>query len=246
MAKSSFSVLALMSSLVALAAAKGAASKKKMPYLKDSDLQKLTVHYDPEESKDKWMSLTEDVEFLPLLHGKAGGRKLEDAALDDYFANIDDDTAAAAHGSYSEYNPFSVQPFIEGMGRYDEYQQAWRLLGFMIDCNDVINEDEDEEGGHSRDNQVLSGKGCGRFLMWAAYVDLAYEGGGIGEYQYWDKDKQAWNDNACYYGKGGGNKNNQQNDGEEESTGYKTRCAKMDCHLPDTSFQLLGQLFASF
>ncbi len=52
------------------------------------------------------------------------------------------------------------------------------------------------------------------------YVDLGYEGGGIGEYEYYNRNTKTWNDNACQYGNG--------------------RCVKMDCHLPDTHFSLLG------
>jgi hypothetical protein len=53
------------------------------------------------------------------------------------------------------------------------------------------------------------------------YVDLEYEGGGIGEYQYYDRHNQAWDTTTCSY------------------TGT-SRCAKMDCHLPSTHFSLLG------
>ena len=53
------------------------------------------------------------------------------------------------------------------------------------------------------------------------YVDLDYQGGGIGEYKYWDRDKRAWDQTACDY------------------TG-SSRCAKMDCHVDNTHFSLLG------
>lgn len=55
------------------------------------------------------------------------------------------------------------------------------------------------------------------------YVDLNYEGGGIGEYQYWDRWNNQWNTDPCKYSSNG--------DG---------RCAKMDCHLQDTHWSLLG------
>lgn len=131
-------------------------------------------------------------------------------------------------GAWEEYDPYSVQPFVEGMSEYDEYQQAWRLLGFMIDCNSV----DDDEGSGSGSEDVTE-DGCARYVLWAAYVDLDYEGGGIGEYQYWDRDTQSWNDTACYYAEGGSGDENDDNDG-------KSRCAKMDCHLEDTNFSVLG------
>jgi hypothetical protein len=61
------------------------------------------------------------------------------------------------------------------------------------------------------------------------YVDLNYQGGGIGEYQYWNRTSQTWDDSACQYG--------QQHNSHDDEDG---RCAKMDCHLDDTNFQLLG------
>ena len=53
------------------------------------------------------------------------------------------------------------------------------------------------------------------------YVDFDYEGGGIGEYQYWDRENNKWDDTACQYS-------------------GSSRCAKMDCHKDDTHWRLLG------
>jgi hypothetical protein len=50
---------------------------------------------------------------------------------------------------------------------------------------------------------------------------LEYEGGGIGEYSYWDSDRKAWDRTTCDY------------------TG-SDRCAKMDCHVDNTHWSLLG------
>jgi len=110
---------------------------------------------------------------------------------------------------------YSVAPFVEGESEYDEYQQAWRYLGFMIDCNDGYTFDDDGsyDGG--------TGEGCSRYLLWAAYVDLNYQGGGIGEYQYWDLEKESWDSTSCKYAE-------------------NSPCAKMDCHLEDTHWSLLG------
>uniref|UniRef100_A0A7S3P8Z8 Uncharacterized protein n=1 Tax=Amphora coffeiformis TaxID=265554 RepID=A0A7S3P8Z8_9STRA len=62
---------------------------------------------------------------------------------------------------------------------------------------------------------------CERFLLWAAYVDEDYAGLGQGEYMYYDSETERWNDSAC------------------ELVG-SDRCVKMDCHLPNTHFKLLG------
>lgn len=64
---------------------------------------------------------------------------------------------------------------------------------------------------------------------------MDYEGGGIGEYQYWDRDTQSWNDTSCYYGEGGDG-----NDNNDDADDGKSRCAKMDCHLDSTNFSVLG------
>jgi hypothetical protein len=55
------------------------------------------------------------------------------------------------------------------------------------------------------------------------YVDLAYEGGGISEYQFYNVDNDGWDDSACSYAENG-----------------NSRCKKMDCHLDSTDFSLLG------
>ncbi len=52
--------------------------------------------------------------------------------------------------------------FVDGAETYyDEYAQAWRALGFYIDC--------DYQGdGHRRELQEGEGSGCQRFMLWAA------------------------------------------------------------------------------
>ena len=44
---------------------------------------------------------------------------------------------------------------------YNEYAQAWRLMGFYIDCN----ADQDD---HRRELEGEDGGGCMRYLLWAA------------------------------------------------------------------------------
>ena len=52
-------------------------------------------------------------------------------------------------------------------------------------------------------------------------MDLDYSGGGLGEYKIWDHAKNDWDTSTC--GKTGGK-----------------RCVKMDCHLPETHYSLIG------
>lgn len=56
---------------------------------------------------------------------------------------------------------------------------------------------------------------------------MDYQGGGIGEYQFWDKFSNSWNDIPCQYA-------------EAANNGNDLRCAKMDCHKSDTHWSLLG------
>ncbi|KAL7534200.1 hypothetical protein ACHAWF_004752 [Thalassiosira exigua] len=226
--------------------------RRRMPYLRESDLQELVgEQFDLRKAGD-WMSLSEDVEFLPLANAnderkrskfnEKGGdgradsdegeakvkprRKLAGRSLEDESAR------ANSAGAYDAYDPYSVQPFVEGMSEYDEYQQAWRLLGFMIDCNAA---DGDESGSQRSGSADTTDDGCARYVIWAAYVDQDYEGGGIGEYQYWDPDYQVWDDRPCYYASG-----DRAGAGDQNYGNYNSRCAKMDCHLEDTNFSVLG------
>ena len=85
----------------------------------------------------------------------------QDDEADDYDEDEEDET-----GKWDEYNPYSVQPFVEGMSEYDEYQQAWRMLGFMIDCNS--NDDDEDEASHNSRDGEISEAGCARYILWAA------------------------------------------------------------------------------
>ena len=86
-----------------------------------------------------------------------GGRKLEDQDAEEEvdLTNNDDDV-------------YSIQPFENGISEYDEYQQAWRFLGYMIDCH--AGSDDDDWNGR-RDlgsGDDVTGEGCARYVLWAA------------------------------------------------------------------------------
>jgi len=203
-------------------------SRRRMPYVKDLE-QFMGDNYDPKTAN--WMSMSEDVQFLPVLNKglKNKPRRKLSRSLED---EEEEEESYETTGAYANYDPYSVQPFVEGMTGYDEYQQAWRLLGFTIDCNIPYEDDDYQMSGGSQDGEITEA-GCARYVLWAAYVDLEYEGGGIGEYQYWNRDNDKWDDTACYYAEGS------SGDGDGDD-GYSTRCAKMDCHLEDTHFSVLG------
>ena len=80
----------------------------------------------------------------------------------------------ASTSTREDNSQYRVQPFVEGVSDYDAYQQAWRMLGFMIDCNTVSaydqsqnNNNNNNNNGHSNDNDG-TGDGCTRYVLWAA------------------------------------------------------------------------------
>ena len=76
-------------------------------------------------------------------------------------------------------NGFQENPyqsiFVDGTSTYyDEYSQAWRALGFYIDCdaklyyNDGDDNDNENENENENDEGDQTNYGCQRFLLWAA------------------------------------------------------------------------------
>lgn len=107
-------------------------------------------------------------------HPPPGSRRHQPPPL--RWRNVEEVVAEEENVDESTINTmYSSQPFVEGVSDYDEYQQAWRLLGFMIDCDAVG--DDDVADSHDNKNNNNGGQrsadGCGRFLIWAA-VRLFY------------------------------------------------------------------------
>jgi len=96
---------------------------------------------------------------------------------------------------------------------YNPYSLGWRYLGMYIDC-DLDSMYEAQEGRRKLEDNVE----CTRKLLWAAYVDPKYRGGSIGEYQYFNLTTMEWDKQYC----------------------QTKRCARMDCHEPNTHFNLVG------
>ena len=88
--------------------------QKNLPYLREEDLYKYTGS---SLGKNEWMSTSKDVQFMPVMNAPPRIRNLEDA-----------EEEQQTTGSWEQFDPYSVQPFVEGMSEYDEYQQAWRML----------------------------------------------------------------------------------------------------------------------
>eukprot|EP00536_Pseudo-nitzschia_multiseries_P003935 jgi/Psemu1/284741/fgenesh1_pg.63_\ len=183
------------------------------PLIREEDLPIENAH-------QKWVSLNADVEFLPsdTIDRTVVHRFLEQGNYQyQEEAGTDDGETSGMEGMESIYN---VEPFVYGVDEYDEYQQAWRLMGFIVDCYPMVDDDYYQNDG-SGSGDTGTEDACARYVLWAAYVDLEYEGGGIGEYQFWNSTENAWDSSAC------------------KASG-SSRCAKMDCHNENTHFSLLG------
>ena len=95
-------------------------------------------------------------------------RILEEGEVED----AEEEQQPASSSTREDNSQYRVQPFVEGVSDYDAYQQAWRMLGFMIDCNTVSAYDQSQNNnnnnnGHSNDNDG-TGEGCTRYVLWAA------------------------------------------------------------------------------
>jgi hypothetical protein len=122
------------------------------------------------DTGEQWQSLKNGNEFQPA-------KDLSPLAQEHLrrLSNTEDDTAYAT----SEYEKL----FVDGSETYyDEYAQAWRALGFYIDC-DFTSDYDDQDGG---DNQGSGG--CQRFMLWAAVSSNFALRGGI----FWLLDPKSY------------------------------------------------------
>jgi hypothetical protein len=76
-------------------------------------------------------------------------------------------------GSSSSSNVYGKNAFADtSTTYYDGYQQAWRYLGWYVDCNGGSSRYYDRSGGGSQsgsgDEAVYGNNYCQRYLMWAA------------------------------------------------------------------------------
>ena len=131
-----------------------------MPYLRQEDLSGVAKNA-------QWTSLSQTVQFMPAEDTSGRLRKPMEELQSSRFLeqwereSFDEEEAMR----YNETNPYEVQPFVHGLEEYDEYQQAWRMLGFMIDCNTV---DDDDDQQASQNSEEVTEDGCTRYVLWAA------------------------------------------------------------------------------
>jgi hypothetical protein len=138
-----------LASFVAIAFASSAlAEEQRLPFLRMRDLPGIA---NPQDAQ--WIPVEGEPDSLFLPTDDTLQRYLEDTS--------------SGSAQWDGYNPYSVQPFVEGMGEYDEYQQAWRMLGFMIDCNQVSYANYGNNNNNHRSGDSTS-DGCARYILWAA------------------------------------------------------------------------------
>lgn len=73
-------------------------------------------------------------------------------------------------GNQDNFDPYHEAVIDGGETVYDEYSQAWRALGFYIDC-DANEADYYEEGGDRRRSLKEEDQqqgACLRYMLWAA------------------------------------------------------------------------------
>jgi len=137
--------------------------------------------------------------------------------------------------------------FADPSQEYDWWAQGYRMLGGYISCDDL------KEGSHdSGDND---GEACSRWMVWAAYVNPNYGGGGREEY---------FDDYEEGEGEGEGDRRRKVKKRKLECDEYYEDCyeyyavkkvyenddegdddfvageSKLDCHAPNTEWKLLG------
>ena len=92
---------------------------------------------------------------------------------------------------------------------------SWRYLGMYIDTD-----------CKNKENSYYYKTAC-RKVLWAAYIDPDYEGEGVAEYSFFERNTGQWNTDTCKPATNG-------------LTWPGTRCKRLNCHETGTSMELLG------
>lgn len=113
-----------------------------------------------------WQSVSPNLEFQPNDFAD------EDEATANILRQARDRMLGTRSGTAAEY----TMQFVNGDETYySPYSQAWRLLGFYIDCNapkgyqsDCDVYDEDGDNNNNDEDEDGEQAPCQRYLMWAA------------------------------------------------------------------------------
>lgn len=81
---------------------------------------------------------------------------------------LDQEKATALRSAQRRFLGYDQQ-FVDGTETYyDDYAQAWRLIGFYIDCNAEEYEQEADDRRRLEGGDGGEDSACGRYLLWAA------------------------------------------------------------------------------
>ena len=124
-------------------------------------------------------------------------------------------------GDQYSFSELQADPFEY----YDMFAQGWRMVGGFISCDQFSSANE---SGDRRDLGSGSGDGdenCARWILWAAYINPNYAGGGAEEYGLEGYGRKRRLDE---------DENNNNNDDLFSAS------SKLDCYNPQSAWQLLG------
>lgn len=154
---SCLSLLATLHSFLlstAFAASEIPQSNGKVPFLRDIP-----------STGQEWVSLEGGVEFQP---GSDNPWMIQAAAAQVGPKSKHTQRNLGRNGA--TYNPYANQVFPDSSNsEYDAYAQAWRLLGFYIDCSGAGQRRNLQGEGDHHDNNA-----CQRYLLWA-FVSVFHE-----------------------------------------------------------------------
>eukprot|EP00588_Corethron_pennatum_P026041 CAMPEP_0194318488 /NCGR_PEP_ID=MMETSP0171-20130528/15081_1 /TAXON_ID=218684 /ORGANISM="Corethron pennatum, Strain L29A3" /LENGTH=730 /DNA_ID=CAMNT_0039075405 /DNA_START=290 /DNA_END=2479 /DNA_ORIENTATION=- len=108
----------------------------------------------------------------------------------------------------------------------DMWAQGYRMLGGFIDCSHSKDDEHHSQDDDDGQYQLLP---CGRWMMWAAYYNPNYKGGGWQE--YYDNNNNTDHAN-------GDDANHAEKDGRDID--YSSHYSRLDCHKLDSSWRLIG------
>ena len=129
----------------------------------------------PLDSGRDWITLPNGVEYQPgpiedelndPRMAKLRERSLGYSSSGNYNVNYNEGYKRAAYGNLRKYDGDAnamTTPFIDGSeSYYDEFAQAWRALGWYIDCDNTFYAQADEDDDRDESS------GCKRYLLWAS------------------------------------------------------------------------------
>ena len=140
--------------------ASSSSATRDMPYIKGL-LDKNNL---PTTGQD-WISLG-GAKSAPGLEYQPNEFDDEDPATARHLRAIRDRVLLSWGGTGKDY----TTQFIDGAETYyDEYSQAWRLMGFYNDCDSPISCDGGGEVQYDENGNAV--RECARFILWAAVSD---------------------------------------------------------------------------